>query len=115
MTNFLGGDAGRAANDASAAKVQADLATLYGDETLRTRATKSVAWNWTSQPLTRAGYSCPAPGQFTAFWGSLAKPQLGGRLLFAGEHTSIASWGFMNGAYESGLRAAQQAIASRRR
>ena len=115
LTNFLGGDAGRGASDASAAKAQADLATLYGDATLRNRATKSVAWNWTNQPFTRAGYSCPAPGQFTAFWGSLAKPQLGGRLLFAGEHTSIASWGFMNGAYESGLRAARQAIAARRR
>ena len=115
LTNFLGGNAGRAVTEASAAKTQADLATIYGDPTLRDRATKSIAWNWTSQPLAKAGYSCPAPGQFTAFWGSLAKPQLAGRLLFAGEHTSTKSWGFMNGAYESGIRAASQAIAARRR
>jgi monoamine oxidase len=35
-------------------------------------------------------------------------PELGGRLLFAGEHTSTDYSGFMNGAVESGLRVADE-------
>ncbi len=114
LTNFLGGAAGLAATSATAAKAQADLATVYGDDALRDRATKSVVWNWNTKPFVKASYSCPGPGQFTSFWGRMAMPQLGGRLIFAGEHTSTSSWGFMNGGYESGIRAAEQVVASRR-
>ena len=114
LTNFLGGEAGLRARAETAAKAEADLATVYGDDALRTRATKSVCWNWNTMPFVKASYSCPGAGQFTSFWGRMAKPQLDGRLIFAGEHTSVSDWGFMNGAYESGIRAAGQVVASRR-
>lgn len=114
LTNFLGGEAGLRANAETAAKAQSDLAAVYGDDALRTRVTKSVCWNWNTMPFVRASYSCPGPGQFTSFWGRMAKPQLDGRLIFAGEHTSTSDWGFMNGAYESGIRAAGQVVESRR-
>lgn len=35
-----------------------------------------------------------------------------GRVFFAGEHTSIKWQGYMNGAIESGLRAANEILAS---
>ena len=40
----------------------------------------------------------------------LARPF--GRLFFAGEHTSIKWQGYMNGAVESGRRAAEEIVAS---
>ncbi len=114
LTNFLGGDAGLRATGETADKAQSDLAVVYGDDALRTRATKSVCWNWNTMPFIKASYSCPGPGQFTSFWGRMERIQLGGRLIFAGEHTSPSDWGFMNGAYESGIRAAHQVLESRR-
>jgi monoamine oxidase len=37
-------------------------------------------------------------------------PELGGRLHFAGEHTSADFLGFMNGAVESGERVAKEVL-----
>ena len=36
---------------------------------------------------------------------------MGGRIVFAGEHTEQAAHGTLHGAYMSGLRAARQAVA----
>jgi len=58
------------------------------------------------------GYSCPAPGQVTTIQKSYAN-LIGGRIAVAGEHTSPAWFGYMEGALQSGLvaavRIAQQA------
>ena len=48
-----------------------------------------------------------APGEVTTHWKTLSTPA--GRLYFAGEHTS-AIQGFMEGAVESGQRAAKNII-----
>jgi monoamine oxidase len=66
--------------------------------------------NWSKYRFALGSYSCLRPGHYTDFYGIEAQPELGGRLLFAGEHTSTAYSGFMNGAVESGLRAARQAL-----
>jgi monoamine oxidase len=49
-------------------------------------------------------------GQYTAFHGSEWEPE--GRVYFAGEHTSEEASGYLNGAVESGVRAARETIAS---
>ena len=59
---------------------------------------------WPSEPWIEAGYSCPAPGQVTTVARHSYDPP--GRLLFAGEHTCMAFFGYMEGALESGLHAA---------
>ncbi|HEX2203005.1 MAG TPA: FAD-dependent oxidoreductase [Longimicrobium sp.] len=56
-------------------------------------------------PYLMSGYSCPAPGQVTTIQASYATPY-NGVLFLAGEHTSPAWFGFMEGALESGLAAA---------
>jgi monoamine oxidase len=67
-------------------------------------ASQVVAWD--HDPLTRGGYVYFHPG-FDPMWRAwLARPA--GRIIFAGEHTSIKSQGYMNGAVESGLRAAAE-------
>jgi monoamine oxidase len=48
-------------------------------------------------------------GQYTTMLDVAAEPALGGRLQFAGEHTSGDFLGFMNGGVQSGNRAADLA------
>jgi monoamine oxidase len=67
---------------------------------------------WDDDPWARGGYAYFDPG-FDPLWRAwLARPA--GRIVFAGEHTSIKGQGYMNGAIETGLRAAAEisAIAS---
>jgi monoamine oxidase len=61
---------------------------------------------WEHDPWAGGGYAYFDP-TFDPTWRPwLARPH--GRLLFAGEHTSIKWQGYMNGAVESGLRAAAE-------
>ncbi|HJR79265.1 MAG TPA: FAD-dependent oxidoreductase [Anaerolineales bacterium] len=64
---------------------------------------------WPNEPYTRGSYLALAPGEVTAHWPTLFEPA--GRLFFAGEHAS-AIQGFMEGAVESGQRAAANIISS---
>ncbi|MFZ9594607.1 MAG: flavin monoamine oxidase family protein [Bdellovibrionia bacterium] len=57
--------------------------------------------HWNQYPWAKGCYSAFKPGQTTRFNGLAARPQLGGRLFFAGEHVSVEFGGFMNGAIES--------------
>lgn len=58
----------------------------------------------------RGSYTCPLVGQVTTVLENCATPELKGRLLFAGEHTSENFSGFMCGAIESGNHAAKVAL-----
>jgi monoamine oxidase len=61
---------------------------------------------WEHDSWAQGGYAYFDPG-FDPVWRLwLARPH--GRVLFAGEHTSIKWQGYMNGAVESGLRAAAE-------
>jgi monoamine oxidase len=67
---------------------------------------------WESDPWSRGGYAVFDATFDPALRGWLAQPH--GRMFFAGEHTSIRSQGYMNGAVESGQRAAAEVIAAYR-
>ena len=82
---------------------KAAIETLYPD--LKRNVVSERFVNWPKIRFTAAGYSCPAPGQVTTVARKLIEGS--GRLVFAGEHTSTAYFGYMEGALESGLRAAQ--------
>jgi len=60
---------------------------------------------WPADRWTRAGYSFPAPGEVTLA-GPLLHAPFHERLFFAGEHTCFAYIGYMEGALQSGHRAA---------
>jgi len=73
----------------------------------RLLASQTVVWD--HDPWARGGYAYFDPG-FDPIWRDwLARPA--GRVVFAGEHTSIKFQGYMNGAIESGLRAAAEIVA----
>ena len=68
--------------------------------------------DWPSDPWAGGSYAAFAPGQYTRFAGFLAEPE--GGIHFAGEHTSLASPGYLDGAIASGLRAAEEVLQSLR-
>lgn len=67
-------------------------------------ASRAIVWD--DDPWARGGYAYFHSG-FDPLWREwLARPA--GRIVFAGEHTSLAWQGYMNGAIETGLRAAAE-------
>jgi len=112
LTNYYGGKRGvEIAHEPEAdhaASVVAQLSALY--PTIEaTYAGQHARKVWAEHPHTLGSYSCYLPGQFTTLRGVEGEPE--GRLLFAGEHTSIDFQGYMNGAVETGERAAQEVLA----
>ena len=106
--------AGGSASDATQAIVAkhgmrglADALDWLGPHTEPTVARQIV---WEQDPFARGGYAYFDPGFDPALRAWLARPA--GRLFFAGEHTSIKWQGYMNGAVESGRRAAAEVAAT---
>jgi monoamine oxidase len=62
---------------------------------------------WPEEEWTKCGYSSPTLGQVTTVYPRLMKG-FRDRLFFAGEHTHLAFHGYMEGALQSGVRAAKQ-------
>ena len=71
---------------------------------------RRVMSHWPTREFMRGSYTCPLVGQVTGMLEHCATPELEGRLLFAGEHTSADFAGFMCGAIGSGNRAAKEAL-----
>ncbi|PYR38346.1 MAG: hypothetical protein DMF89_10010 [Acidobacteria bacterium] len=67
---------------------------------------------WETDPWARGGYAAFDSSFDPALRAWLARPF--GRLFFAGEHTSVQWQGYMNGAVESGRRAAAEVAATHR-
>lgn len=123
LTNFLGGKNGALAGEHTVQTALNDLGKIYPEISRQFEprtsdlvpALKGVRQtiNWTKNPFTLGSYGCLRPGQWTSFWGSCGETEMNQQLFFAGEHTSLPYQGFMEGAYESGLRAAEAVVASR--
>jgi monoamine oxidase len=95
-----------------------DMAVMAGrgaDELGRALSGAREAWNgrvirdaWSANPWSRGSYAYLPVGYATTVLGIEPEPE--GRCHFAGEHTSLQWQGFLNGAVESGLRAAGEVI-----
>ena len=110
LTNFIGGSAATTimpnrleATLKDLDQVYPELSSLYdGNNTL---------FAWAKNPYSLGSYTCPTPGQWTSIVGSSSESELGGKLLFAGEHTSETGQGYMNGAVASANAVTQKIIA----
>lgn len=90
---------------AAAARCAAKLAELYpGESPLAARYL-----DWPRTPYINTGYSVPAPGQVTTVGRALSEP-FAGRLFFAGEQACLGFFGYMEGALQSGARAARRLV-----
>jgi monoamine oxidase len=65
-------------------------------------------YNWNQNPMVRGAYACYKVGQVSGIGG--AESEAVGNLFFAGEHCSDNFQGFMNGAAETGRKAAENII-----
>jgi len=111
LTCYLGGREGRAVGLGDAQAHGRRLAALAeriypGFESRLTGSVQRV--HWPSEPFTLGSYTCYRPGQWTTIAGDEASAV--GNLYFAGEHCATASQGYMNGAAETGRRAAQDIL-----
>ena len=66
--------------------------------------------NWPAQPFIKAGYVSPGKNQVFTIGKPLNEPYLG-HIFFAGEHTQMDHFGYMEGALRSGERAANLLMA----
>ncbi|MBL8531479.1 MAG: FAD-dependent oxidoreductase [Hyphomonadaceae bacterium] len=103
LTNFLTGQRDRAA---ALAAMTAGLNALT-PAAARSLDPNVAAWmDWQRQPFALGSYAGAKVGQYTTLLEETGTPSTDGRIQFAGEHTSVDFIGFMNGAVESGERAA---------
>jgi monoamine oxidase len=106
--------AGGSASDASQALLArdgpagfSDALEWLGSERASLLGSRQIVWE--HDPLARGGYAYFDPNFDPALRLWLARPA--GHIFFAGEHTSIKWQGYMNGAVESGRRAAAEIAA----
>jgi monoamine oxidase len=111
LTNFRGGKAGTYdfTDEAVGKNVLGELDAIIPGLAAKFDGNKR-SWIWPTYRFSKGAYSCPKIGQMTTVWDATAGAELDGRLMFAGEHTSVDFGGFMMGAIESGSRAAREAL-----
>jgi monoamine oxidase len=112
LVDYTGGDVSRAQSGGNALALAAQF--LSRIEPVLPGIT--AQWNghatfddWLLNPWTLGSYSFWRVGQYTSIAG--AERERSGNCHFAGEHTSIDSQGYLNGAVESGERAASEILA----
>lgn len=107
FTTFSGGpDADTCRAWPAALRVENSLVELAKVYTgIRAAFVRGRFMDWPSDTWVRGSYSFPAPGQVTTMGPMLWNAQ--SRLRFAGEHTSYAFMGFMEGALHSGALVAR--------
>ena len=84
------------------------IADIFGNS-IRKHVSRSIATAWSTEPWTRGSWACARPGQ--AFQRANLARAVDERLFFAGEATVYGGQGTCDGAYRSGIRAAQEIAA----
>ena len=110
LTNFLGGLAGSTFHPNRFDETLVELDRMLPGVRGYFDGQKTMM-NWPIFQFSKGSYSCPRVGQVTSILEAAGTPELGGRIIFAGEHTSLDFGGFMNGAIQSGNRAAAEILA----
>lgn len=93
----------------AAGAVLRDLEPIWRGMTARWNG-RVIVNVWDRNPWSRGSYAYYPPGYMTTIFGIEPEPE--GNCFFAGEHTSLEWQGFLNGAVESGLRAAAEVVRS---
>lgn len=116
LSLFAGGHAAEAAIELLGSSDELRLNAFYAGELDKLFAGysgnlvgKPTFVSWPGEKWTKAGYSCPAPGEVTRIGPFLNRP-FNDRLVFAGEHCCLPFFGYMEGALQSGLTAASAIV-----
>lgn len=107
LSLFAGGEAARHGRDARdrAAFYRKHIRVLFPgyDKALK----RGRFMSWLDEKWTLGGYACPAPGEVTKI-GPFLNRMYRHRLAFAGEHSCLAFFGYMEGALQSGFLSAMR-------
>ncbi|MEG5035366.1 NAD(P)/FAD-dependent oxidoreductase [Microcoleus sp. AT3-D2] len=111
VTNFTGGKQGLSIGagtpEDQAQRFLNQFETVFpGVRNLRSG--KAVRAYWPGERFSKGSYSCYLVGQWTQMYG--VEGERVGNLFFAGEHTSLENQGYMEGACETGQRAAVEIL-----
>lgn len=113
FTNFVGGSRGLEVGAGTAEEQYRGILPLidqiFPEASTRYVAGSALRMHWPTAPFNRGSYACYRVGQarFSGIEG-----QSEGNLHFCGEHTSIDFQGYMEGACETGARAADEILQS---
>lgn len=120
---YTGGDDARSALEGTPTSKASEFVQAlagYFPEAATTYTGQAVRTNWLRDPFTLGAYASFAPGQLTQFgafgWYDDPADPAGrteirfGNVLFAGEHTDVDWYGFMNGGASSGRQAAASVL-----
>jgi monoamine oxidase len=107
LTNFLSADAALADERAAFGEFERGLRAVAPGIANAIEPGVRAFMAWPRHPFALGSYASPKVGQYTTLFEAAGAPEAGGRLHFAGEHTSAEWLGFMNGAVDSGERAAR--------
>jgi monoamine oxidase len=94
---------GLGSDEAREAALRKQLTSVYPG--IEAQIKKSIFMNWPGKHFSQGSYYFPAPNEVTA-WGPFWKTGYLNWLHFAGEYTSYAFMGYMEGALSSGFRLA---------
>ncbi len=86
-----------------------DLKLFYADVP-NFNLNESQIVNWAQRKWSLGSMAVFKPGQYMRYKGVAGEPEFNGRFLFAGEHTSLRFAGTLQGAIESGMKAASEII-----
>lgn len=112
LTAYLGGKNGATLSLKDRGRTLAAIHEIFpGTESAQEK--DEALFNWSQYQFTRGSYSWSLPGQAPLFEKAVKKQELGGRLVFAGEHLAPDFGGFMNGACMSGRHAALAVLGER--
>ena len=114
LTNFVGGrrgiQIGEGSPEAQTGTWLAQIEQLFPGIRAARNSGTALRAHWPSNPYSLGSYSAYRPGDWTGFSG--AEGEAVGGLHFAGEHTSSAAQGYMEGGCESGERAATEVLST---
>ncbi|MFP4414666.1 flavin monoamine oxidase family protein, partial [Coleofasciculus sp.] len=112
VTNYTGGRQGlvigTATPEVHARRFIAQFERVFPGISATRIPGQAVRAYWAGEQYSRGSYVCYRVGQWTQFYGS--EGERVGNLFFAGEHTSLEFQGFMEGACETGKRAAEEIL-----
>ena len=111
-TNFLGGGQGVASGAGTAEEwfggILGDLEAIWPG-TQAAFSGQAARMHWPTFPYALGSYTCYRPGQW-AYWSYEGARE--GNIHFCGEHCSLDFQGWLEGAVESGQRAANEVVRS---
>jgi monoamine oxidase len=110
ITNFTADEHAMGTEASLLADLQKGLKTLAPKLNAALNTEKKASFFWPKYPHVMASYTAPMVGQYCDMIEEAGRTELDGAVLFAGEHTSTESFGFMNGAVDAAERTAKQLL-----